>query len=108
MDSINSITADVIWVENNTFLNNTSGKQGVLSFVDCKPGWIIIVNNTFGSNSAKQGAGLYFGESSEFIFIDVLNCTFEQNYAEEDGGAIFFSPYSSFKLIRIQNCLFGN
>ena len=107
LDSINSITATIISVVGTLFQNNTSGKEGTLSLVDCNPGWIVIENNTFYSNSATEGAGLYFGESSVFIFISILNCIFQKNYAENNGGAVFFSPFSTFNLIQIDSCLFG-
>ena len=82
---------------NVTFYDNTAGNTGGAIYGDNISSLKFCQNSTvaFVNNSANFGGGV-FAKSSEISIKDYSFIEFNNNFAMQDGGAIYFSDYSNF------------
>jgi hypothetical protein len=74
-----------IWTSNCTFTANTAGNGGAVMKADNQGGSIALYDSLFSGNAATNGSG---GGAYSIIPLTVRGCTFVNNSASANGGAV--------------------
>jgi predicted outer membrane repeat protein len=78
-------------LEDVTLTGNTASTNGGALFAS---GNTTITRSTLNSNEADYGGGIYFDNSNVMGYeLSITNCTFSENIASLDGGAVFLNAY---------------
>ena len=77
------------------------GQSGALAVVDSS---VVLFNDTFDSNSATSGGGVYIDES----VVNFTRNTFTDNVASVNGAAVFVGPQRSSRVGFIKNSFINN
>ena len=76
-----------------TLTGNTASTNGGALYAS---GNTTITRSTMNLNEADHGGGIYFDNSNVMGYeLSVTNCTFSENIASLDGGAVFLNSFMS-------------
>jgi predicted outer membrane repeat protein len=101
------------FITNSKFVNNISPSSHSFNYPNGNSGGgaiyldsssLIIKNCTFEDNSAIEGGAIYSTDVTSFI--NLINCTFKNNFAFSDGGAVNLSSDSIDS--KLDKCVFKN
>ncbi|ORX56018.1 hypothetical protein BCR36DRAFT_346535 [Piromyces finnis] len=69
---------------------------------------IQLVNVTFNNNTANNCGGAIFSNNSKLYYTDIESISFKNNIAEVAGGAIYVPDHVDKKVFDISKCIFNN
>ena len=103
-DSTEGITISKdITVDGNDFTLNASDKSSIFRITN--NAHVILKNIVFSNANATDGGAIYVEAGST---IDIIDCTFINNHASNNGGAVFLAADSLTSTSSIDNSIFTN
>lgn len=78
-------------ISNCVFENNSAYDSGGAIYINNAK--LIVIENLFFENSAKFGAAVYFDTNFKYLLLTTENCSFIQNNAYLEGGAIKWNSF---------------